>query len=141
MPISHIREVRAYLRFRSDTHDYVRAVSQRRQEDMAFRYDRGVRLVCHQLQDLVMLHQRTSGKLQPRWRGPFRIQDYGGSHGKSFVLRQLNRRKIRGTFHGDDLKTFVPRTGYLDDGLILPTQQTIRKPRIEPAKPGAKMAI
>jgi hypothetical protein len=139
VPISHIMEVRSYLRFRSDSHDYVRAISQRRQEDMASRYDRGVRPVYHQLQDLVMLHQKISGKLQPRWRGPFRIQDYGGSHGKSFVLRQLNGRKIRGAFHGDDLKAFIPRTGYLDDGLILPTQQTIRKPRIKPTKPGIKM--
>jgi len=59
---------------------------------------------------------------------------------KSFILRQLNGRKIRGTFHGDDLKTFTPRSGYLDDGLVLPIQQTIRKPRIKPTKLRMKVA-
>jgi len=86
-----------------------------------------------------MLHQKTSGKLQPRWRGPFRIQDYGGSHTRSFVLKQLNGRKIRGAFHGDDLKRFVPRSGHLaeDRNRPYPTSQSIRKPskkKKEPAK-------
>jgi len=68
--------------------------------------------------------------LQPRWRGPFRIQDYGGSHGKSFVLRQLNGRKIRGAFHGDDLEAFIPRIGYLDDGLILLYNRPLGSPAL-----------
>jgi hypothetical protein len=66
LPVSHIMKVRRYLRFRSDSHDYVRAISQKRREDMAYRYDRSVRPAYHQLQDLVMLHQKTSGKLQSR---------------------------------------------------------------------------
>lgn len=66
LPVSHIIEVRRYIRFRSDSHDYVRTISQKRREDMAHKYDRGVRSVHHQLQDLVMLHQKTSSKLQSR---------------------------------------------------------------------------
>jgi hypothetical protein len=50
---------------------------------------------------------------------------------RSFILIQLNGRKIRGTFHEDHLKTFVPRTGYVaaPDAPVLSLTQIIRKER------------
>ena len=77
-----------------------------------------------------MLFQKDTGKLEPRWRGPFKVAEYG-SHGVFYLLVQLNGRKIRGSFHGDHLKKFVPRTGHLTgpSTSIFPTNQSIRKPR------------
>lgn len=110
---SHQHEVHQYLQHRAETHDTINAISQRQKESMANRYDRGVKRAIHHLGDMVMLYQERSGKLQPRWRGPFKIIDYGGSHGASFVLQQLSGKHIRGSYHGDHLKKFVPRAGYL----------------------------
>ena len=78
--------------------------------------------------DLVMLHQKSPGKLEPRWRGPFRVSGPGGTHGRSFTIRQRNGRLIRGTFHRDDLKFFKERPAHLryGDEELLPPQQTIR---------------
>ena len=131
-PISHARTIQEYLTHRAEVHDLVTEASNRRKDDEAARYNRGVRQVTHHLQDLVMVHQDKSRKLEARWRGPFRISDYGGTHGRSFRLQQLNGRKVRGTYHGDHLKPFIPRTGYLADSSTpsLPPQQTIRKRRL-----------
>ncbi|KAL8715549.1 MAG: hypothetical protein Q9220_000885 [cf. Caloplaca sp. 1 TL-2023] len=40
---------------------------------MASAHDKKVKMVSFHLDDLVMLFQKESGKLKPRWRGPFRI--------------------------------------------------------------------
>lgn len=76
-----------------------------------------------------MLFQKNTTKLEPRWRGPFWIARYGRSHGTLFELEQLNKRKIWETFHGDQLKTFSLRTGYLvesSDPRKFPLEQTIQ---------------
>ena len=74
-----------------------------------------------------MIWQKNTGKLEPRWRGPFVVNRYGGSFGKSYTLKQRNGRKIRGHFRGNHFKRFVPREGYLADGLFVPLPtQTIR---------------
>lgn len=130
-PTSHRHEVQIYLRHRAEVHDAVNAASLRQKEDMAARYDKGVKQVVHHVGDLAMLYQEGAGNLQPRWKGPFKVSGFGGSHARSFTLRQLNDRRIRGTFHGDHLKTFVPRSGYLadpSDPYLLP-QQNIRRSR------------
>ncbi len=131
---SHKKEVQAYLIHRAETHDAVRAATLRQKEAMAARYNRGVTEAIHHIGDLVMLYQESTRKLEPRWRGPFRISKYGGTHGRSFLLRQLNGRGIRGSFHGDHLKHFIPRTGYLAGSSVplLPPQQTIRRSRNRP---------
>ena len=124
----HMKEVHTYLKHRAEVHDTVRAASLRQKEDMTTRYDKGITRVIHHIGDLVMLFQEKAGKLQPRWRGPFKISGYGGAHAKSFVLQQLNGRHIRGSFHGDHLKLYTPRTGYLaSDPLPLPPYQNIRR--------------
>lgn len=89
-----------------------------------------------------MLFQKDVGKLKARWRGPFMIRGYGGTHGKSYTLKQFNGRNIRDLFHGNHLKLFVPRKGYLSDpttDLVFPREQTIRAPR-KRNKKGTRMS-
>lgn len=142
-PTEHARLVQQYLSYRSELHDTVRRLSLARKEQEAARYNKGVRLRVFAPGDLVMLYQKDAGKLQPRWRGPFRVDSFGSERELSYVLRQLNGRLIRGTFHGNHLKLHVPRTGYLQhasDPHLL-QQQTIRLPRprarlhLRPPKP------
>ena len=132
-PLTHTHEIQTYLRHRAELHDVVSETTKRHREDEAARYNRGIRRVEHHIGDLAMLYQKNTGKLQARWRGPFRVSGYGGTHGTSFTLKQLNGRGIKGTFHGDHLKTFIPRQGHLtEEGLPplpLPQQQTIRHRR------------
>ena len=136
-PVQHSKEVKQYLTYRADLHDKVRQLSHERKEQEAIRYNRRIKQVTHHIGDLIMLHQKNTKKLEPRWRGPFRISGYGGSHGVSFRLQQLNGRMIRGTFHGDHLKAFIPRKSYLSSNpseQLYPQQQTIRKPRRIPPR-------
>lgn len=144
-PTEHGRLVQQYLSYRSELHDRVAQMSIARKEQEAMKYNKGVRPAVFSAGDLVMLHQKTSGKLQPRWRGPFRIDSFATDRQLSYIIRQLNGRLIRGSFHGNHLKRFTPRTGYLagPSDPVLPQHQTIRKrPRrarlfLRPPKPPA----
>ena len=95
------------------------------------KYDRGVKNWTFKPQDLVMPHQKESGKLEPRWKGLFIVEKFAGSHGKSYKIRQIGGKIIKGTFHRDHLKEFVPRKGHLrgPSEPALPHDQTIRMPR------------
>ena len=132
-PLIHREIVRVYSMYRAQVYDHIRQLSQDQKEREAERFNKGItKRIVHEIGSLVMLYQKKHTKLAPRWRGPFRIQGYGGTHQLSFVLVQLNGRKIRGTFHGNHLKIFKPRTGYLSDpsreeDLLL--FQTIRVPK------------
>ncbi len=129
-PTQHAMAVRRWLNYRVQTHDQIRQLSERKKEEEATRYNRGVKEAPLDINDMVMLHQKSAGKLEPRWRGPFRIAQCG-DHEVSYQLVQLSGRKIRGMFHGDHLKRFIPRTGHLI-GLetpAFPTTQPIRRPR------------
>ena len=131
-PSTHAALVKQYLTFRADLHDSVRQRSDSQKQEIAARYNRGVTQATHHIDDLVMLFQKDTGILEARWRGPFRVSAYGGTHGVSFILQQLNGKAILGTYHGDHLKAFKPRTGYFTDStpdLPLPPAQTIRKSR------------
>lgn len=143
-PIDHNRLVHQYLSYRSELHDRVSQASVARKEREALRYNKGVRPDVFAQGDLVMLYQKSVGKLQPRWRGPFCIDRFATERELSYVLRQRNGRLIRGSFHGNHLKRFTPRTGHLadpSDHFLLPLQQTIRKPakrarlHLRPPKP------
>ena len=127
-PIRHRLALDTCLKQVAETHDIVVQITKRQKEAMARRYDKGVKAKVHEIGSMVMLWQKNTGKLQARWRGPFKITGYGGSHGLSFKLAQLNNRRIRGTFHGDHLKAFTPRSGYLANLSDLPLlpQQNIR---------------
>ncbi len=136
LPVSHIKKIKRYIRFRSDSHDYVKALSQKQREDMIYKYDRDISSVYHQLQDLIMLHQKSSDKLQSKWRDSFRIQNHERTHEKFFVLRQINERKIQEAFHENDLKRFVSRTEHLaeDARRLYSDSQSIRRSRKKSAK-------
>ena len=110
---THVQMVGQYVQYRAEMYDSIAQASRQKKEAEAVRYDKGLNKVIHHIGNLVMVYQKGVAKLQPRWRGPFRIKGYGGSHGVSFTLQQLNGRGIRGTFHGDHLKEYRPRTGYL----------------------------
>ena len=84
--LTHTKAINNYLTHRAEVHDLVAELLNRQKEQMAARYNRGVKEVVHLVGDLAMLYQKYTGKLQPRWRGPFRISGYGGSHGRSFAL-------------------------------------------------------
>lgn len=79
------------------------------------RHDTGVRGHNFCPGDLVMLYnvKEAKKKLRPAYRGPFKITAFGGDHDKSFRLRQLDGILIRSNFHGDQLKPFRVREGYL----------------------------
>lgn len=98
-PTSHARgEVREYLRHRAELHGMVQELTHRKKYDEAARYDRGITIVRHFVDELVMVYQKNVGKLVPRWRDPFRISRYGSPRGVSLKLRQSNGRRIAGTF-------------------------------------------
>lgn len=72
-----------------------------------------------------MVYRKRTGKLEPRWRGPFKISGLGGVLGLCWKIEQLNGRQIRGGFHGDHLKHFPERTGYLATGQTFEQSQTV----------------
>ena len=60
-----------------------------------------------------MLYQKNTGKLRPKWRGPFMIDDYGSERQLSYRLRQLHGRRIKGKLHGASLARFTNTVGVL----------------------------
>ncbi|KAL2036817.1 hypothetical protein N7G274_010475 [Stereocaulon virgatum] len=72
-PPIHRKAVHNYHRHIAKVHDVVTETTARRHEMEVHRYNRGIKRVIHNIGDLVMLFQKDVGKLQPRWRGHFRI--------------------------------------------------------------------
>lgn len=136
-PVAHAQKVRDYCNYRAQTHDQL---SSRKKEQDAARYDAGVTRVFHELDTMVMIYQKRTAKMEARWRGPFRITGYGGVHGLSGEVSQLNGRKIRGTFHGDHLKPFTERTCYLATGETFEESQTVRRRRARKGEKWVKEA-
>jgi hypothetical protein len=132
--VIHCNHVRAYLNHRAKIHDIVQVIIIQQRENEIARYNREIFKMIHHSDDLIMLWQKNTIKLESRWRDSFKIFDYDESHDIFFILIQLNDRKIRDSFHDDQLKTFTSRTDYLVNKFItetLPQQQTIRKSRVK----------
>lgn len=87
----------------------------RQKEADTMKYNKWVEQVVHLLGSHVILHQKNPGKLQPRWRGPFTVHSYGSERHLSYLLSQISESLNKGNFHGDDLKKFVLRHGFLTD--------------------------
>ncbi len=132
--IIHCNHVRVYLNHRAKIHDIIQVIITRQRENEVTRYNREIFKMTHHLNDLIMLWQKNTTKLQLRRRDSFRIFDYDESHDIFFNFVQLNDRKIRDSFHDDHLKTFTSRTEYLlfKEQLTneLSQYQTIRKIRV-----------
>lgn len=129
-PLQHTASVQQYLTYRVQLHNVIQQRSDAKKDKEATQFNRGINEVYFKKEDLVMLYQKNTGKLEAWWRGPFVLRGPGGDHGKSFALQQGNGRKIRGTFHGNHLKIFTPREGYLASGTLAPFPvQTIWAPR------------
>lgn len=128
-PIDHSRSVQSHLLDLEALREEVSLSNREEKAKMADRYNRGVRPQELTTGDLVLLHQKGSAKLEARWRGPFIIA-CAGDHA-SFHIQQINGRRIKRTFHGDDLRIFQPRVGHLriPDEPVYPTHQTIRQPQ------------
>ncbi len=110
-----------------------------RRERQKERYDRGVTGKAFYPGQLVMMYDTSNKgkkrkKLQPTWRGPFVVTGYGGEHQRSYTLRQLNGRPIKGHFHGDHLVLFKLRYGHIIPPIeaSLPEYQRLRAPRAKP---------
>ncbi len=65
-----------------------------------------------------MLYDSKSAKktLHPSYRGPFVVTGFGGSHGRSYTLRQINGEAIPRIYYADHLKLFKFRQGHLVTG-------------------------
>ena len=126
-PQTHASIVNQYITYRSQLHDRIAQLSAEQKEREALRYNRGVRQEVFEPGDLAMIYQKNTKKLEPRWRGPFSVEGFASIRGVSYTLRQLNGRKIKGSFHGNHLKSFIPREAHLADhsNAFLP-EQTIR---------------
>ena len=93
--------------------DYGRMLMQLITEDQAIRIQRyGEKAISTFLVGWTLFH-RDPGKLVERWRGPFIIDGFGGDHGASYTLKTLDGKSAPNTHHGDHLRIFRPREGYL----------------------------
>ncbi|SLM38554.1 Ribonuclease H-like domain [Lasallia pustulata] len=127
-PRDHCREVQLHLLDLTTRRAEIAQSNEEEKAKMEERYNRGVKHRRLLPGEFVFLHQRESTKLGPRWRGPFVIAR-AGEHG-SFHLQQVNGRRIKRTFHGDDLRVLQPRTGHLASASepTYPAYQNLRKP-------------
>jgi hypothetical protein len=129
----HCNHVRIYLNHRVEIHDMIQTTIIKQRKNDAAKYNREIFRAIHHFDDLIMLWQKKTKKLESRWRDSFRISDYDESHDIFFILIQLNDRKIRDSFHDDHLKTFTSRTDYLVNKFIaeiLSQKQIIRRTRV-----------
>ena len=123
--------IRNYFLHRIETHDSIKVKSDARKKKKMTKYDREITQNIHEINFLTMIYQKDIKKLQFKWKKLFKIIEYDESHQISFILTQLNDRKIRDNFHDDHLKIYRFRTEYLNDSLHsneeLIIYQTIRQ--------------
>ncbi|KAG7007159.1 hypothetical protein G7Y79_00011g030570 [Physcia stellaris] len=100
---------------------------------MKERYDAGVKQQEYLPGQIVFLRDSNPihNKAEPRWNGPFVIAGFGGEHGSSYKLRTLENKSAPNTHHGDQLRVFRERTGYLRKANEedLPVMRNLRRTR------------
>ena len=124
---SHAQAVQNHLLSLASLRKEVSESNEEEKAKMADRYNQGVMHRELFAGDLILLHQKESAKLEAQWRGPF-VVTRPGDHA-SFHIQQIDGRRIKRTFHGDDLQVFQPQTGHLllPNEPNYPTSQTLRK--------------
>ena len=104
-----------FMADRAEIRDETSERSNRAKDRQKERYDKGVRRKEFSPGQLVMRQDPTPnlGKLDPRWTGPFVIHGFAGEHRASYKLKRMDGTMIPNSFHGDHLRLFEPRQGYL----------------------------
>jgi hypothetical protein len=71
--------------------------------------------------DLVLVYRPKVGKLEPHYKGPYRIEEHINGGGVTFRISRRNRNGmlIRETLHASMFKPFIARRGWLGLGLGL----------------------
>ncbi|KAK4624378.1 hypothetical protein CLAFUR4_06066 [Fulvia fulva] len=110
-----------------------------RRERQKTRYDRSITAdtTFHPRQAVMLEDTSNKGKrrkLEATFRGPYIVTGYGGEHRRSYTLRQLNGKPIKGHFYGDHLHLFKARWGHLipPNEALIPEYQLLREPRRRP---------
>ncbi len=85
-PATHFAAIRKHRNYRAQMHDRMRQLALEKQEMVAIRYNAEVTEIFHEAGALVMVHQKRTAKLEPRWRGPFRTVGLGGTWGVSWRI-------------------------------------------------------
>jgi hypothetical protein len=77
-------------------------------------------VLCHDARREVDMS--SDRKLSFRWQGPYRILDVDSAR-STYTLAELNGAQLRGTFAGNRLKRFYPRTPILQEETEFPRQE------------------
>lgn len=84
-----------------------------------------------------MVRQHRPGKLQPKYRGPFRVSRPASNRFVSYIIFDSHGEEFVHSFHANDLKPFEPRKDYIsreEDDPIHWRDQTIRASRTKNKK-------
>ena len=112
----HRKVIRIYFIYRAQIYDRIRQLFKKQKKKEVEKFNKKItKHIVHKIESLVMLYQKKHTKLTFKWRDFFQIFEYEDTHQISFVLIQLNDRKIRKTFHENHLKEFKSRTEYLSN--------------------------
>ena len=66
---------------------------------------------------VLLYYKEQKSKLETRWRNPVVVTGHANEFGFTYNLRQVNGKKIRGQFHGDDLRKFPFQRGIPDTSI------------------------
>lgn len=105
-----------FMAKRSDIRGLVSHRSIHAKDLMKMRYDKGVTPTKSlQYGQWVMKNDTRTNrpKSSPRWTGPFMVAGYVSEQGTSYQLISKNRKVTTHAYHGDHLKLYEPRQGYL----------------------------
>ena len=58
--------IRKYLKYKAETHDFIKIKSNARKEEEMIRYDRKIDKIIHEIEFLIMIYQKNVAKLQFR---------------------------------------------------------------------------
>ncbi|RKF55040.1 hypothetical protein OnM2_092022 [Erysiphe neolycopersici] len=85
-------------------------------------------LLAMAIEDFVDENPKYGKSLHASYRGPFVVAGFAGEHKKSYLLRQVDGQKIKYSYHGDQLRPFRLREGYLITGneKRIPAYQNLR---------------
>ena len=129
---AHFIEVRKYISFRFELHDFVQKRINHQKNRKTARFNQRINEINFNYNDFVFLYQKNTRKLEARWRESFKIDKHHSLYEVFYKLRQLNKRLIKEHFHEYYLKLSPSRTDYFkdfDDDLTLFATQTIRNSR------------